>query len=48
MDTDFWDELIAGLSAADLDWLMLRIKRRKESLHPEKVARKIIIRKIGD
>jgi hypothetical protein len=45
METDFWDELIAGLSASDLDLLIVRIQRRKASLHPEKIAREIIIRK---
>jgi hypothetical protein len=48
MDVNFWDELIGGLDATDLEWLMLRIQRRRDSLHPEKIARKIIIRKIGD
>jgi hypothetical protein len=46
MDTTFWDELIAGLDASDLDWLITRIRRRKASLHPEKIARKTIIKKI--
>ena len=46
LDTSFWDELLQGLSASDLDWLAARIERRKASLHPEKIARKIIIRKI--
>ena len=48
MDTDFWDELIAGLDASELEWLMLRVRRRRESFHPEKIARKIIIRKISE
>jgi hypothetical protein len=45
MDIDFWDSLIAGLDLSDLDWLEIRIQRRKASLHPEIVARKTIIRK---
>jgi hypothetical protein len=44
MDLHFWDELLQGLSAADLDWLEARIKRRKESMHPERIERKAIIR----
>jgi hypothetical protein len=46
MDVCFWDELLQGLSAADLDWLAARIQRRKASLHPEIIARKTIIRKL--
>ena len=46
MDTAFWDELLQGLNASDLDWLEIRIKRRKESMHPEKIVRKTIIRKL--
>lgn len=45
MDVNFWDELIGGLDVTDLEWLMLRIRRRRDSLHPEKIARKTIIRK---
>ena len=48
MDSDFWDEVLAGLSLSDLDWLEIRIRRRKESMKPEIIARKIIIRKTGD
>lgn len=48
MDITFWDELIAGLSLSDLDWLAVRIQRRKASLHPEIIARKTIIRKQED
>ncbi len=44
MDADFWEELLQGLSAADLDWLETRIKRRKASLHPERIERRAIIR----
>ena len=46
MDTEFWDELLQGLSASDLDWLAARIERRKAAMHHEKIARKIIIRKV--
>lgn len=45
MERDFWDLLIAGLSLSDLEWLEIRIKRRQASMHPEKIARKTIIRK---
>ena len=45
MERDFWDLLLAGLNSADLDWLKIRIERRQASLHPEIIARKIIIRK---
>jgi hypothetical protein len=48
MGIDFWDELLAGLGYSDLEWLEIRIRRRKESLHPERVTRKIIIRKQED
>jgi hypothetical protein len=45
MDTGFWDELLAGLDYADLEWLELRIQRRKMPLQSEIIARKTIIRK---
>jgi hypothetical protein len=45
MDTYFWDEVLQGLTLADLEWLEIRIRRRKESMKPEITARKIIIRK---
>jgi hypothetical protein len=45
MDIDFWDEVLAGLTLSDLEWLEIRIRRRKESMRPEITARKIIIRK---
>jgi hypothetical protein len=48
MDTDFWDEVLAGLSLSDLEWLEIRIRRRKESMRPEIIVRKTIIRKSGD
>lgn len=48
MDIDFWDELIAGLDVAELDWLSMRIRRRRASLHPEITIRKTVIRKSGD
>lgn len=47
-DSSFWEELLAGLSYADLDWLQIRIERQKASLHPEIIARKTIIRKQED
>ena len=48
MDRTFWDLLLQGLNISDLEWLEIRIKRRKESMHPEKIARKTIIRKQED
>jgi hypothetical protein len=48
MDRTFWDLLIAGLNISDLEWLEIVIRRRKESLHPEIIARKTIIRKQED
>jgi hypothetical protein len=48
MDTDFWDEVLAGLSLSDLDWSEIRIRRRKESMNLPIIARKIIIRKTID
>jgi hypothetical protein len=45
MERDFWDLLIQGLGFSDLEWLEVRIKRRKESMHPEIIVRKTIIRK---
>ncbi len=45
MDITFWDSLISGLSYSDLEWLEIRIARRKKGMHPEIIARKIIIRK---
>lgn len=44
MDTTLWDELIAQCDESELDWLEICIKRRKASMHPEKIARKAIIR----
>ena len=44
-DLDFLDALLRGLDDASLDWAEVRIKRIKESRHPEKIARKTIIRK---
>lgn len=44
MDTDFWEEVIQQSSEEDLDWLAIRIRRRKESLHPEITAHRAIIR----
>ena len=45
-DLAFLDEIILGLDISDLEWLEIRIKRRKESMHPEKIVRKTIIRKL--
>lgn len=45
MDSDFWDEVINGLSYHDLELLKIRIIRRQSTMHPEIIARKIIIRK---
>lgn len=46
MDTGFWDELLQGLELCDLEWLEIRIRRRKAALHPERIERKTIIRKM--
>lgn len=45
MDKDFWDELLIGLPAEELEWLKIRIERRIGSLRPEITARRTIIRK---
>ena len=45
-DLAFLEEIILGLDLSDLEWLEIRIKRRKESMHPEKIVRKTIIRKL--
>jgi hypothetical protein len=45
MEKYFWDLLIQGLGVSDLEWLEIRIKRRKESLHPGIIGRKTIIKK---
>lgn len=47
-DLAFLDTLLRGLDDAVLDWAEVRIKRIKESRHPEKIARKTIIRKQED
>jgi len=44
-DLEFLDELIAGMDAATLDWLQIRIARRLACMRPEIVARRTIIRK---
>ena len=33
MDVHFFDEIIAGLDAAELEWLETRIRHRKESVN---------------
>ena len=45
-DLAFLDEIILGLDISDLEWLEIRIKRRKESMNPKIIARKTIIRKL--
>jgi len=45
IDIDFWDELLQRMTISELEWLEIRIRRRKESMHPELTARKIVIRK---
>ncbi len=44
-DLEFLDELIAGMDAATLDWLQIRIARRLAGMRPEIAARRTIIRK---
>lgn len=44
-DLAFLEELCLGLDLATLEWLEVWIARRKASMHPEIIARKIIIRK---
>jgi len=43
IDIDFWDELLQRLTFSELEWLEIRIRRRKESMHPEITARKNFI-----
>jgi len=45
MDIDFWDSLLQTLSFPELDWLEIRIKRRKASMRPDIIVRKTIITK---
>jgi len=45
MDVNFWDELLQSLEYADLEWLEIRIRRRKASMHPERTAKRALIRK---
>lgn len=44
-DLEFLDKLIAGMDAATLDWLQIRIARRLACMRPEIVERRAIIRK---
>ena len=44
-DLDFLDELVAGMDAATLDWLQIRIARRLAGMRREIVERRTIIRK---
>lgn len=48
MDIDFWDLLLRGLRYQELELLEMHIKRLKESMHPEIITRKTIIRKQED
>jgi hypothetical protein len=43
MDTHFWDDLLSGLEYSDLDWLEARVRRRKQSLQSDIIARKTLI-----
>ena len=45
MDLDFWDLLLRGLHYHELEFLEMQIKRLKESMRPEIIVRKTIIRK---
>lgn len=47
-DLEFLEEIFQSLSSSDIDWAIARLKRIKASMHPEIIARKTIIRKIGD
>lgn len=47
-DLDFLDELFHGLSLSEIDWAIARLNRIKAAMHPEKIARKTIIRKQED
>ena len=47
-DLDFLDEIFQGLSASEIDWSIARLERIKAAMHPEKIARKIIIRKTSE
>ena len=42
-DLEFLDELVAGMDAATLDWLQIRIARRLAGMRPEIVERRTII-----
>lgn len=43
-----WDSFLASLDYATLELLEVKIARRKAAMHPERVARRIIIKKIED
>lgn len=45
LDVEFWDALIERADYPELEWLEIRIRRRKESLKSRITASKIIIRK---
>lgn len=44
IDIDLCDELLQRLTFSELEWLEIRIRRRKESMHPEWTVRKTIIK----
>ncbi|MCK9569464.1 hypothetical protein M0R72_11040 [Candidatus Pacearchaeota archaeon] len=44
-DLTFLSEIVQGLDLATLEWLEIRIARQKAMMHPETIARRIIIRK---
>lgn len=44
-DLEFLDELVAGMDAATLDWLQIRIARRLAGMRREITERRTIIRK---
>lgn len=44
-DLEFLDELVAGMDAATLDWLQVRIARRMAGMRREITERRAIIRK---
>lgn len=45
MNTDFYDAILHGLDYSELEWLEIRIKRIKATMHSGIIARKTIIRK---
>jgi hypothetical protein len=47
-DLTFLDEIVQALDRETLEWLEIRIARRKATMHPEIIVRKRIIRKNED